>query len=1103
MKRTSKKILVLLLALLQIIGLYPRLQTVHADAPQFVLQNNWQPIYPANGQFDTVSDQQTGAHTKEWSQDIVGNAQFQSTYYQFSTDKTMLAIRIRVNTFDGTADSPEFKNFAFAGVDSNGDGAIDFFLGIYNPTGNNGRLGIYQSDPSAANTGPSSTGISVKPLMAFKPVYAANDLNGNYSITPADSNFNASDNTGTGGLQDYYISFSFKLSDINTAIHGLGKTFTADTPFSFITGTASQDNSFNQDISGMDSTGWKSGKTWLSLGALSPLVSANGVIRHTVTFDKNYGDTDPLPLTVVVPDKGTVGSLPSSPTKRGVYFQQWNTAPDGTGSVFTDSTSVASDMTVYAVWGSTQPVQVTFDANTGSFPGGAASVAVTTFNGLVGNHDPGAPTPAVGSKNPYFIGWATTSSASAPDYDPLAIINAPVTYYAVWTNSQGSVLTFYNNKSPDDTSIYLRAYANNGGQFGKTTFPASLSRGGYAFQSWNTKSDGSGTSYAAFPTKQNGVSALYAIWQSASNTVTYNPNGGTLGEGAPSTVTILNGKFGTLPVPPTRPGYHFIEWNRASEGTGEPMNPASDILDNTTVYAIWGRSGSVTLHANGGSFDDGAATTTVTTTPSIIGSSKGKVFMDNFPQPPVKSGYSFGGWSTTSNGSIAIDLKGDMSGISTLYAVWMPIYQVLFDKNAGFAQFITSIPTAYGGVLYLPDAPVRNKYDFVGWNTQINGGGASLSTQSDVNDSMTVYAQWQLAPGSVQPGDVTKPVVQSVTDTSITVQTIANLATGQSVEYAISQDTLGATLSRWQSSPTFVNLQSGTTYYIYARSAEDATHPAGNTQISDPIIAASDAVFTTSITVQQVNGNSPLTGPLPNPSADQSGASVNLPDANAGLRPGFSFAGWQVTGGGVSITNAAQATGASFTMGNADVAIQANYSANALTFNDNTLSGTVGMPFAKNVTEATYGSGNYTYTLKSGTLPNGITFNNGAIAGTPTAAGNSQVVLTATDNVTGAAKDATYTLSIVLQDSLVVHIQDITYGETPSPTAANVDNGEQVTFMYKRSGDDDSMYSAAVPTNAGAYTVLATASVGNITRKATTDFKINKPEFRKYCALKT
>ena len=135
-----------------------------------------------NGQNDYLQDQQTGANSV--SQDLVWNATYPSVYMHFTS--TDVSFRTRVNDIDGGTDpsSYEYKNFIFAGVDADLNGSIDFFLGIYNPSGNNGRLGIYQSYPSYTNTGPSSTGIDGKPLIAYQPQRGVN-----YTIKQADSSF--------------------------------------------------------------------------------------------------------------------------------------------------------------------------------------------------------------------------------------------------------------------------------------------------------------------------------------------------------------------------------------------------------------------------------------------------------------------------------------------------------------------------------------------------------------------------------------------------------------------------------------------------------------------------------------------------------------------------------------------------------------------------------------------------------------------------------------------------------------------------------------------------------------------------------------------------
>ena len=146
---------------------------------------DWTPIYPANGQHDPAGDTRAGGG--KGSQDIVGNGELHGSaasavYMQSNADE--IAIRIRVGGVDGgtNVNNYEFKNFAYIGVDADLDGRIDFFMGVYNPSGS-GRLAIYGADPTALNAGPSSTGIT-KAIAAFQPVRGVN-----YSILPAGTDY--------------------------------------------------------------------------------------------------------------------------------------------------------------------------------------------------------------------------------------------------------------------------------------------------------------------------------------------------------------------------------------------------------------------------------------------------------------------------------------------------------------------------------------------------------------------------------------------------------------------------------------------------------------------------------------------------------------------------------------------------------------------------------------------------------------------------------------------------------------------------------------------------------------------------------------------------
>ncbi|RUT30498.1 hypothetical protein EJP77_11720 [Paenibacillus zeisoli] len=693
-----------------VLSMFP-LKSLPANAEAWSLRDaaGWKAVYPANNQNDYQHDQQTGSGSV--SQDIVGDANYPSTFMHF-TD-TEIALRVRVNHIDGGTDAAnyQFKNFSFAGIDADLNGSVDFFLGIYNPTGNNGRLGIYGSNSGYANTGPSTTGISGKPLMAFKPVN-----NVNYSITKA------ADGSNFDGNSDYFISYKFSVADIKSALAAKGYNFDSSTPFRFMTGTAAQDNSFNQDLNGMDRTGWSSKGTWNSLGVFSNVVSANGSIPYyTVNFDKNTGDTEASPAFKVIQAGGTtLGSLPVLPTKRSMYFQEWNTKPDGTGETITANTVINASTSVYAIWGDKKVYTVTFMNGTDTL------TTVPTKNGIVGDNMPSVPV----GKQPYFIGWNTTSSGTGSWLNSTTAVTQNTTVYAIFTNS-GESAVFFNNYTPNGGSIVATLYSNgNSGNFGGGGLPT-ITRTGYVFGGWYNNTAGTGTAVTTLG--KGSAGNYYAKWTPAVYTVTFNGNGGSDPvNNVPDNKAITNGTFGDMPTAkPTRTGYSFIEWNRSPDGSGEAIYPSTVISESATVYAIWKASKTVTFNVNGGEGEN-----------QLISAVDGK--LDYLPQPPFRENYTFLGWGTSAGATTVVNIQ-DVTAYTELFAVWSPVYTVNFDANQGdwegSAQ--TSILTAYGSVLYIPEAPVRENYVFGGWNTGADGNGVPFTLSTSVTkDNTTVYAKW-------------------------------------------------------------------------------------------------------------------------------------------------------------------------------------------------------------------------------------------------------------------------------------------------------------------------------------------------------------------------
>lgn len=191
-------------------------------------------------------------------------------------------------------------------------------------------------------------------------------------------------------------------------------------------------------------------------------------------------------------------------------------------------------------------------------------------------------------------------------------------------------------------------------------------RTGHTFSKWNTKKDGTGTSYAAGATfKANAATTLYAQWTPYTHTIAYDANGGT---GAPANQTKKYGSAITLSgTKPTRTGYTFVGWNTKKDGTGTSYAPeqtygADQNGGTVTLYAQWEIINfTISYDANGGS---GAPESQIKPHSVIITLST---------KIPIRQGYRFVKWNTKKDGSGIGYSPGDrfiINADTTLYARW-------------------------------------------------------------------------------------------------------------------------------------------------------------------------------------------------------------------------------------------------------------------------------------------------------------------------------------------------------------------------------------------------------------------------------------------------
>lgn len=118
------------------------------------------------------------------------------------------------------------------------------------------------------------------------------------------------------------------------------------------------------------------------------------------------------------------------------------------------------------------------------------------------------------------------------------------------------------------------------------------SRGGYTFDSWNTRKDGTAKTYnPGDKYTTNAALTLYAIWTPIKYTVSFNGNSnGDTVENLPTGQQKQHGAALTITNKiPTRVNYNFLGWGTSASATTVAYAPGSEYTKDAplTLYAIW------------------------------------------------------------------------------------------------------------------------------------------------------------------------------------------------------------------------------------------------------------------------------------------------------------------------------------------------------------------------------------------------------------------------------------------------------------------------------------------------------------------------------------
>ena len=354
------------------------------------------------------------------------------------------------------------------------------------------------------------------------------------------------------------------------------------------------------------------------------------VEKFTVTFI----DHDGTILKSMEVEKGSSAIAPSSPSREGFVFKEWDKS-------FDNVTSNLEVKALYEVVVATK-YSVTFNADNGS-----ANQVIDVEEGKMVSK----PTDPV--KEYYtFMGWYNGETL----YDFNSSVNSDITLTAKWVAN----VTVYNiiiDQMLDEPSTYVVEVPE-----GDTLKePATPVKAGYVFKGWFVD----GEAYD-FSLPVTGEFTLTASWEEEviEYTVTLKPNGGKI-EGNVKKIVFTNYEDVVLPTI-TRANFVFVGWYENSE-------KVEGITENRdyTLTAKWvGATFNITYELNGGNFEGEYETTYQYGTSFVI-------------PVPVRENYTFAGWYKASDfsGSEVTRFTTSQKGDVTLYAKWERY--VVYELNGG------------------------------------------------------------------------------------------------------------------------------------------------------------------------------------------------------------------------------------------------------------------------------------------------------------------------------------------------------------------------------------------------------------------------------------
>ena len=213
--------------------------------------------------------------------------------------------------------------------------------------------------------------------------------------------------------------------------------------------------------------------------------------KITITFDPNGAD-EATPQAI----ETTSGKSIELP-ELGDNFSHWNTKADGTGDSYKGAATFTESVTLYAILLAEKKITITFA------PNGVTEAAPQAIEAISGKS---IELPELGSN---FSHWNTKADGTGELYKGAAVFTESVTLYAILLAEKEIITITFEPNGGSGTMEPMKVLPYESLLIPECTF----TKENYIFKEWNTKTDGTGSSYYNRSNiRFSADTTLYAIW---------------------------------------------------------------------------------------------------------------------------------------------------------------------------------------------------------------------------------------------------------------------------------------------------------------------------------------------------------------------------------------------------------------------------------------------------------------------------------------------------------------------------------------------------------------------------------------------------------------